>query len=111
MDHVANPAFLAEVNRKAGLMRQKLEGLTDAYPQVFKNVRGAGLMLGLQCVAPNVGVVNAGYDALIAVVPAADNVVRLLPPLTITDEEIAEAVARLEQTAKAVVSKLETAEA
>ncbi|MEY8842981.1 aspartate aminotransferase family protein, partial [Cribrihabitans sp. XS_ASV171] len=44
MDHVADPAFLAEVNRKAGLFRQKLEGLVAAHPQVFEEVRGSGLM-------------------------------------------------------------------
>lgn len=111
MDHVAQPGFLADVTRKAGLLRQKLEGLADAYPRVFKNVRGSGLMLGLECVAPNIDVVNAGYDALITIVPAADNVVRLLPPLTISDDEIAEAVRRLEQTAQSVTTNLETVEA
>lgn len=110
MDHVANADFLSEVTRKAALFRQKLEGLVAAYPEVFKSVRGSGLMLGLECVAPNVDVVNAGYDALIATVPAADNVVRLLPPLTISDAEIGEAVARLEKAAGAVAAKPAAAE-
>ncbi len=99
MDHVADAEFLSEVNRKAGLLRQKLEGLVAAHPDVFDSVRGSGLMLGLKCRAVNGDVVAAGYDALIATVPAADNVVRLLPALTITDDEIAEAVARLETAA------------
>ena len=110
MDHLADPAFLEEVNRKAGLFRQKLEGLVAAHPEVFKGVRGSGLMLGLECVAPNVDVVNAGYDALVATVPAADNVVRLLPPLTISDEEIGEAVSRLDRAASAVAAKPAVAE-
>lgn len=42
MEIVADPAFLAEVNRKAALFRQKLEGLVAAHPQVFEEVRGAG---------------------------------------------------------------------
>ncbi|SLN50222.1 Acetylornithine/succinyldiaminopimelate aminotransferase [Pseudoruegeria aquimaris] len=102
MDIVATPEFLAEVNRKAALMRQKLEGLVAAHPDVFEAVRGAGLMLGLKCKAANTAVVGAAYDAELLVVPAADNVVRLLPPLTITDEEISEALARLETAACAV---------
>jgi acetylornithine/N-succinyldiaminopimelate aminotransferase len=105
MEHVATPEFLAEVNRKAGLMRQRLEGLVAAHPDVFTGVRGLGLMLGLECKATNTDVVKAGYDALVATVPAADNVIRLLPPLTITDDEIAEAVTRLD----AAVTALETA--
>ncbi|MFB9148396.1 aspartate aminotransferase family protein [Roseovarius ramblicola] len=102
MAHVATPEFLAEVNRKAGLMRQRLEGLVAAHPDVFTGVRGSGLMLGLACKAVNTDVVKAGYDALVVTVPAADNVIRLLPPLTITDDEIADAVARLDAAAVAL---------
>ncbi|UWR47970.1 aspartate aminotransferase family protein [Phaeobacter inhibens] len=105
MDHVTDPEFLAEVSRKAGLLRQKLEGLVAAHPQVFEAVRGSGLMLGLKCVAANTDVVAAGYEAEVVTVPAADNVVRLLPPLTLTDEDIAEAFARLDQAATLVEAK------
>ena len=99
MEVVANPAFLAEVNRKAGLLRQKLEGLVAAHPDVFVAVRGSGLMLGLKCKATNTDIVKAGYDQGVLTVPAADNVIRLLPPLTITDEEIGQAVVRLDAAA------------
>jgi len=102
MDHVATPGFLADVNRKAGLMRQRLEGLVAAHPDVFTGVRGLGLMLGLTCKAANTDVVRAGHDALVVTVPAADNVIRLLPPLTITDDEITEAAARLDTAATAL---------
>ena len=104
MEHVANPAFLAGVRRKGGLLRQKLEGLAAAHPQVFEGVRGTGLMLGLKCKAPNTEVVAAGYDAQVITVPAADNVIRLLPPLTITEDEIAEATVRLDLAATRVKS-------
>ena len=102
MDHVADPAFLEEVNRKAGHFRQKLEGLVGSHPEVFEEVRGSGLMLGLKCKALNADVVKAGYDAQVITVPAADNVIRLLPPLTISEEEIAEAVNRLDAAATEV---------
>ena len=102
MEIVADPAFLAEVNRKAGLFRQKLEGLVAAHPDVFEAVRGSGLMLGLKCRAVNSDVVNAGYAHEVVTVPAADNVVRILPPLTITDDEIAEAVRRLDAAASSL---------
>ena len=105
MEIVADDAFLAEVNRKAGLFRQKLEGLVADNPDVFESVRGAGLMLGLKCKAVNADVMAAGYKAEVLTVPAADNVLRLLPPLTITDEDIAEAVARLDRAAKSLSAK------
>ncbi|WP_323780990.1 aspartate aminotransferase family protein [Leisingera sp.] len=104
MDHVAEPEFLADVNRKSGLFRQKLEGLVADHPEVFEEVRGAGLMLGLKCKAVNSDVVSAGYENELITVPAADNVIRLLPPLTLTDEDIAEAVSRLEKTAAQVAA-------
>ena len=99
LDEVAEPAFLDAVNRKAGLLRQKLEGLVAAHPDVFEGVRGQGLMLGLKCKAPNTDVVQAGYAAGVLTVPAADNVLRLLPALNIPDEDIAEAVQRLDAAA------------
>jgi len=102
MDHVADPGFLGDVQRKAGLMRQRLEGLVAAHPSVFDEVRGVGLMLGLKCRVPNTDMVKAGYDALLATVPAADNVIRLLPPLTITEDEIVEAMNRLDTAATAL---------
>ncbi|WP_322891797.1 MULTISPECIES: aspartate aminotransferase family protein [unclassified Yoonia] len=99
MEIVATDDFLAEVNRKAGLLRQKLEGLVAAHPDVFEKVRGSGLMLGLKCKATNTDIVRAGYGQGVLTVPAADNVIRLLPPLTITDEEIGQAVAKLDAAA------------
>lgn len=99
MEIVADDAFLAEVRRKGGLMRQKLEGLVAAHPEVFEAVRGEGLMLGLKCKVAPADVVKAGYAEHLLTVPAADNVLRLLPPLTITDAEIGEAVARLDRAA------------
>ncbi len=102
LDIVADPAFLAEVNRKAALLRQGLEGLVATHPTVFEAVRGSGLMLGLKCKAPNADVVQAGYAQQVLTVPAADNVVRLLPALTITDAEIAEALKRLGAAADAL---------
>lgn len=102
MDIVNTPEFLAEIGRKSGLLRQKLEGLVAAHPEVFTGIRGVGLMLGLICKAPNMDVVNAGYAQHILTVPAADNVVRLLPPLTISDDEISDAIARLDAAATAL---------
>ena len=101
---IGTDAFLEGVNRKAGLMRQKLEGLVASHPDVFESVRGSGLMLGLKCKATNSDVVSAGYRHEVITVPAADNVIRLLPPLNITDEDIAEAVSRLDQAASSLAA-------
>ena len=102
MQTVTDPAFLAEVNRKAGLLRQKLEGLVAAHPDTYDSVRGQGLMLGLKCRKPNTDLVAAARDAGLLLVPAADNVLRLLPALNIPDEDLAEAVDRLDRAATAL---------
>ena len=102
MQIVANDDFLAEVNRKAALFRQKLEGLVASHPTVFQAVRGQGLMLGLKCHASPADLVKAGYAQGILTVPAADNTLRMLPPLNISDEEIAEAVTRLDRAAESL---------
>lgn len=104
MSEVNTPAFLDEVNRKSSLLRQGLEGLVASHPEVFSEVRGAGLMLGLKAVPPCGDVVAAGYENAVITVPAADNIVRLLPPLNLTDEDIAEALSRLEATATSLES-------
>ena len=101
---VSDPAFLAEVNRKAGLLRQKLEGLVAAHPDTFEGVRGLGLMLGIKCRKPNTDLTAAARNAGVLVVPAADNVLRLLPALNILDDDIAEAVRRLDAAATALES-------
>ncbi len=104
MEIVADPAFLAEVLRKGGLMRQGLEGLVSTHAGIFESVRGEGLMLGLKCRVPAADMVAAGYASQILTVAAADNVLRLLPPLTITDDEIAEALSRLDRAAEALAT-------
>lgn len=105
VNSISEPEFLADVNRKASLLRQKLEGLVAQNPEVFEEVRGLGFMLGLKCKPACGDVVKAGYDEQLITVPAADNVIRLLPALTLSEDEIAEAVTRLDNTAKRVNAK------
>ncbi|MGV8951822.1 MAG: aspartate aminotransferase family protein [Cypionkella sp.] len=106
MQIVSDDAFLDEVSRKSAQFRQGLEGLVAAHPQVFEEVRGQGLILGLKCKAPNTDVVKAGYAEHLLTVPAADNVLRLLPALNIEAAEITEALARLDRTASRIEADL-----
>ncbi len=105
MEIVAEPDFLAEVARKGAAMEEQLSALVAAHPAVFTGVRGKGLMRGLACKVTNTDVVAAARDAELLVVPAADNVVRLLPPLIISDDEIADGLARLDRAASALAAQ------
>lgn len=104
MEHIANEDFLQDVRARSGYMRQRLEALVAAHPDVFETVRGSGFMLGLKCKLPNTDVLNASYAQELCAIPAADNVLRLLPPLNITEADIAEACARLDKAASALSS-------
>jgi acetylornithine/N-succinyldiaminopimelate aminotransferase len=99
MDIVTAPGFLDQVSRIGGRLRQGLEGLVASHPDVFEGVRGEGLMLGLKCKLAPAEVVKAGYAEQVIVVPAADNVVRLLPPLNLTEAEVEEGLRRLDAAA------------
>jgi acetylornithine/N-succinyldiaminopimelate aminotransferase len=99
LDVVLEDGFLEEVSRKALLVKQGLAAISDEFPQVFEEIRGSGLMLGLKCKVEN-GKVNAALrNQHLLAVPAGDNVVRLLPPLTVSDEEIREGLARIREAA------------
>src|SRR5690606_39089251 len=102
LDVVLEPHFLPEVARKALLFKQGLAAIADEFPTIFAGVRGEGLMLGLKCVAPNTKVAAAMRDEKLLAVGAGDNVVRLLPPLTINDAEIREGLDRIRAAASAL---------
>ena len=99
LDIVSHPDFLADVSRKAGFFRQKLESLIAEHSEIFELVRGEGLMLGMKCKVPNMDVVAMAYKHNLLLVPGGDNVIRLLPALNISEVELTEAFHRLEQTA------------
>jgi len=99
LDVVLEDDFLEQVERKGLLLKQKLAGLVDTHPQVLAEVRGKGLLLGLKCVVPAGEFVAAAREHGLLAVPAGDNVVRIIPPLTITEEELSEVVTRLDAAA------------
>ena len=104
MKIVSDDNFLEGVRRRSSILRQRLEAVVDTHPDIFEDVRGSGLMLGLKCKVPNTNVVDAGYEQKLLTVPAGDNVVRILPPLNISQEEMAEAVDRIERAAESLES-------
>jgi len=95
LDVVLEDGFLDEVSRKALLIKQGLAAVADEFPDVIEGIRGSGLMLGLKCTMPNTKVNMALRDHKLLAVPAGDNVIRLLPPLTTSDADIQEALARV----------------
>jgi acetylornithine/N-succinyldiaminopimelate aminotransferase len=98
LDVVLADGFLKHVRTVGASLREKLAGLAGKHPQVLTEVRGVGLMLGLNCGVANTTVVRRLMDNGLLSVPAADNVVRLVPPLIVGEDEIDEAVAIIDQS-------------
>lgn len=96
LDEVLADGFLDNVNRMAGTLSQKLGALVDAHPDILEAVRGEGLMMGIKCKVPNGDVVAACYAQELLTVPAGDNVVRILPPLNVSAEDIDTAISRID---------------
>lgn len=96
LDILLAPGFLDEVSRKGLLLRQSLAGLAAAHPGVVEEIRGEGLMQGIRLLVPNADFAAAARAEKLILIPAADNVVRILPPLIVSDEEIREGARRLD---------------
>lgn len=92
---ISEPAFLERVIVASVRLHRGLAELVQHHPKVFDQVRGTGLLLGLHCIPPVQQVVTALHDQKLLTIPAGNNVLRLVPPLTVSDAEIDEAVKRL----------------
>ncbi|HYY84693.1 MAG TPA: aspartate aminotransferase family protein [Beijerinckiaceae bacterium] len=102
LDVVLEPGFLERVERMGLVFKQRLAELKDRHPAVIAEIRGSGLLLGLRTIVPNTDVVAAARDEKLFILTAGDNVVRLAPPLTVTEGDVAEAIERLDRACTAV---------
>ena len=99
LDVLLADGFLDGVAARGATLRAGLQQLSVTYPDVFTGVRGIGLMLGLECAPPNTAVQKACVAAGMLTVAAGENVLRLVPPLVLTDSDVSEGLARLGQAA------------
>jgi acetylornithine/N-succinyldiaminopimelate aminotransferase len=106
LDVVLAPGFLDHVKRIALLFKQRLAELKDRRPAVIAEVRGEGLLLGLRTVVQNTTLVDALREEKMLAAGAADSTVRLLPPLNVGEDEIGEAVARIDRACAAIEREL-----
>ncbi|HEX4040590.1 MAG TPA: aspartate aminotransferase family protein [Xanthobacteraceae bacterium] len=107
LDVMLEPGFFDHVNRIGILFKQRLAEIKDRYPSLIAEVRGEGLLVGLRMLVPASELVDATRAENMLTVGAGDNVVRLLPPLIISEQDMAEGVARLDRA----LSRLDRAHA
>jgi acetylornithine aminotransferase len=87
LDVIFQDSFLKEVERKGNDIKEILSDSFQSHPLV-KEVRGKGLLIGIECKEPVGSLIEWLEEHGLLTVPAGENVIRLLPPLTVTDEEL-----------------------
>jgi acetylornithine/N-succinyldiaminopimelate aminotransferase len=97
LDVLLDDGFLEHVRTVGESLRDRLDELASALPQVIHEIRGQGLLLGLRCEPLNTDITAECMARGLLTVPAGDNVVRLLPPLIIEQEQIDEAIGTLRE--------------
>jgi acetylornithine/N-succinyldiaminopimelate aminotransferase len=100
---IGSPAFLDRVRKASVRLMERVRELVLTYPSVFSEVRGSGLLIGIQCQVPQSDVIEFAHEERLLCLSAGGNVLRLAPPLAITDDEIDEGIARLSRTAARLV--------
>ena len=103
LDVMLAPEFLPHVQLMGELLRDRLQELIARFPQVLEELRGVGLMMGLKCVVPNTELVAKLREEGLLTVGAAENVVRLLPPLVVAETQVDEAAQAIERACSAWV--------
>ncbi len=92
IDHIFDDAFLQEVQDKSAYLKQQLEAELS---EGKYSIRGNGLLIGIHSDQEIGAYIQQAEDQGLLVVPAGANVIRLLPPLTVSKEEIDQAIAIL----------------
>jgi acetylornithine/N-succinyldiaminopimelate aminotransferase len=100
LDVMLADGFMAGVQRVSAYLERKLAGLPARHPKLIAEVRGRGLLQGIKCVGSNYDLNARLLKNGLLTVPAGDNVVRLLPPLVVTDQEIDAAIDILDRTCR-----------
>jgi acetylornithine/N-succinyldiaminopimelate aminotransferase len=108
IDMVLEKGFLDHVNKVANYLHQQLGALIAGHPDTFAEVRGQGLMIGLKMKTPAPDFIAAARANGLVVLPAGDNVVRLLPPLNLTEDEARQGIELLNKTASSLEASLES---
>ena len=106
-DEISKPETMANVNEIAGYLKQQLHGLQQRFPDVIADVRGKGLLIGIKMIPNNREFMGWARDEQhLLVAGGGDNCVRLLPPLILTRDDAAEAIARFEKTCEFARGKM-----
>lgn len=105
---INTPSFLQRVQQASTLLTSALQGLAQEYPQILSEVRGKGLLLGVELTAAWHGrsreIIKAAEEQGLMILVAGPDVLRFAPALIVSDEQIQEAVTRLNRALAKMVT-------
>ena len=88
IDIISNKNFLYKVKKKSNYFHAELNKIKDQYPNLIKEVRGRGFLIGLKLFKDQSKFIDALMKNKLLTIKAADNVIRILPPLNVKKSEI-----------------------
>jgi len=91
-DEISKPEFLEHVRNVSNYLKQQFEGLKDEFPDVVVELRGKGLLCGMQLKKPAIEIRKLALSNGLLGGSAGDNTLRLAPPLIVTQDHVREAV-------------------
>lgn len=108
LDVMLADGFMEGVQKRADYLAESLQGLAAQFPKLYTEHRGKGMMQGVQCQPgiDNRKLIEVMHAEGVISIPAGDNVVRILPPLIISEKEIDEGVTAMHQASQKFMSKL-----
>jgi acetylornithine/N-succinyldiaminopimelate aminotransferase len=102
LDVLFEKDFLKNVKQKGEYFHQQLNKIKEKYPKIIEEIRGAGLMTGLKMLVDNTEFMKKLMDHKMLTVKAEENVIRLFPPLVVNNNELDEAINKIETVCKEI---------
>jgi len=99
-DVIFKKGFLENVKEKGKYFDQGLNKIKDKYPKIIGEIRGIGLIKGLRMLVDNVEFIKKLMDHKMLTIKAEENVIRLFPPLIVNNNELDEAIEKIEKVCK-----------
>ena len=100
LDIIFEKDFLRNVKKKGEYLEQNLNKIKDKYPKIIAEIRGLGLMKGLKMLVDNTEFMEKLMENKMLTVKASENVLRLFPPLIVNNEELDEAISKIDKVCK-----------
>jgi len=102
LDIILQKNFLKDTKKKADYFYSELNKIKEKYPKIIGEIRGIGLMIGIRMLVDNTKFMKKLMDHKMLTIKAEENVIRLFPPLVVNNNELDEAISKIEKVCKEI---------